>query len=108
MTVTLVGRRSPRTRRRGRGLGARPRGVSHALGDSAVRRIFSAHAVALVCATMISQVEVISAKDVFGGGNSAYGIVLQRLGRRTLLTAWCSCPCGNASPSSPGSHSAPA
>ena len=74
----------------------------------AVRRIFSAHAVALVCAAMISPVEVIWAKEVLGGGNSAYGIVLSAWGAGTLLTGLCSCPCGSASRSSPGSHWAPA
>jgi predicted MFS family arabinose efflux permease len=61
-------------------------GMSHALGNPAVRRIFSAHAVALVCAAMISPVEVIWAKEVLGGGNSAYGIVLSAWGAGTLLT----------------------
>jgi predicted MFS family arabinose efflux permease len=61
-------------------------GISHALGNPAVRRIFSAHAVALVCAAMISPVEVIWAKEVLGGGNSAYGIVLSAWGAGTLLT----------------------
>jgi predicted MFS family arabinose efflux permease len=61
-------------------------GISHALGNPAVRRIFSAHAVALVCAAMISPVEVIWAKEVLDGGNSAYGIVLSAWGAGTLLT----------------------
>jgi predicted MFS family arabinose efflux permease len=61
-------------------------GISHALGNPPVRRIFSAHAVALVCAAMISPVEVIWAKEVLGGGNSAYGIVLSAWGAGTLLT----------------------
>jgi predicted MFS family arabinose efflux permease len=61
-------------------------GISHALGNPAVRRIFSAHALALVCAAMISPVEVIWAKDVLDGGNSAYGIVLSAWGAGTLFT----------------------
>ena len=59
-------------------------GISHALGNVAVRRIFFAHAIALVCAAMISPIEVIWAKDVLGGGNSAYGIVLSAWGAGTL------------------------
>ena len=61
-------------------------GISHALGNPAVRRIFFAHGLALVCAAMISPVEVIWAKEVLGGGNSAYGIVLSAWGAGTLLT----------------------
>jgi predicted MFS family arabinose efflux permease len=61
-------------------------GISHALSNVAVRRIFFAHAIALVCAAMISPIEVIWAKDVIGGGNSAYGIVLSAWGLGTLVT----------------------
>ncbi len=61
-------------------------GISHALGNVAVRRIFFAHAIALVCAAMISPIEVIWAKEVLGGGNSAYGIVLSAWGAGTLVT----------------------
>jgi predicted MFS family arabinose efflux permease len=61
-------------------------GISHALGNVAVRRIFFAHALALVCAAMISPIEVIWAKDVLGGGNSAYGIVLSAWGAGTLVS----------------------
>ena len=61
-------------------------GISHALGNVAVRRIFFAHAIALVCAAMISPIEVIWAKDVLGGGNSAYGIVLSAWGAGTLVS----------------------
>ena len=75
----------------------------------AVRRIFSAHAVALVCAAMISPVEVIWAKEVLGGGNSAYGIVLSAWGAGTLLTGLvlvsavaAACPSSRASRWAPG------
>jgi predicted MFS family arabinose efflux permease len=61
-------------------------GISHALGNVAVRRIFFAHAIALVCAAMISPIEVIWAKEVLGGGNSAYGIVLSAWGAGTLVS----------------------
>jgi predicted MFS family arabinose efflux permease len=61
-------------------------GISHALGNVAVRRIFFAHAIALVCAAMISPIEVIWAKDVLDGGNSAYGIVLSAWGAGTLVS----------------------
>jgi predicted MFS family arabinose efflux permease len=61
-------------------------GISHALGNPAVRRIFFAHGVALICAAMISPVEVIWAKEVLGGGNGAYGLVLSAWGAGTLLT----------------------
>jgi predicted MFS family arabinose efflux permease len=61
-------------------------GLGHALGDRAIRRILFAHAGALTCAAMISPVEVIWAKEVIGGGNSAYGIVLSAWGAGTLVT----------------------
>jgi predicted MFS family arabinose efflux permease len=89
MTVTLATSRTlpPAHADAGESWLARVRaGISHALGNPAVRRIFSAHAVALVCAAMISPVEVIWAKEVLGGGNSAYGIVLSAWGAGTLLT----------------------
>ena len=35
---------------------------------------------------MISPIEVIWAKEVIGGGNSAYGIVLSAWGAGTLVT----------------------
>ena len=38
------------------------------------------------CAAMISPIEVIWAKEVIGGGNSAYGIVLSAWGAGTLVT----------------------
>jgi predicted MFS family arabinose efflux permease len=61
-------------------------GLGHALGDRAIRRILFAHAGALTCAAMISPVEVIWAKEVIGGGSSAYGIVLSAWGAGTLVT----------------------
>jgi MFS transporter len=61
-------------------------GLGHALGNRAVRRLFLAHAGALTCAAMISPVEVIWAKEVIGGGNGAYGIVLSAWGAGTLVT----------------------
>jgi predicted MFS family arabinose efflux permease len=61
-------------------------GIGHALGDRAVRRLFFAHAAALTFAAMISPVEVIWAKEVIGGGNGAYGIVLSAWGAGTLVT----------------------
>jgi predicted MFS family arabinose efflux permease len=61
-------------------------GLGHALGNPAVRRLFFAHAAALTCAAMISPVEVIWAKEVIGGGSSAYGIVLSAWGAGTLAT----------------------
>ena len=51
-----------------------------------MRRLFFAHATALVFAAMISPVEVIWAKEVIGGGNGAYGIVLSAWGAGTLVT----------------------
>src|SRR6185312_10814576 len=88
MTVTLATSRAlpPAHADAGESWLARVRaGISHALGNRAVRRIFSAHAIALVCAAMISPVEVIWAKEILGGG-SAYGIVLSAWGAGTLLT----------------------
>ena len=61
-------------------------GLGHARGNRAVRRLFSAHATALVFAAMISPVEVIWAKEVIGGGNGAYGLVLSAWGAGTLVT----------------------
>ena len=61
-------------------------GLGHALGNPAVRRLFIAHAAAITCAAMISPIEVIWAKEVIGGGNSAYGIVLSAWGAGTLVT----------------------
>jgi predicted MFS family arabinose efflux permease len=89
MTVTLATSRSlpPARADATDGWLARLRaGLGHALGDRAVRRIFLAHAGAITCAAMISPVEVIWAKEVIGGGNSAYGIVLSAWGAGTLVT----------------------
>jgi predicted MFS family arabinose efflux permease len=61
-------------------------GIGHALGDSSIRRVLAAHASALVCAAMISPIEVIWAKDVIGGGDGGYGVVLSAWGAGTLLT----------------------
>jgi predicted MFS family arabinose efflux permease len=60
-------------------------GIGHALGNRDVRRILFAHAGVLTCAALISPVEVIWAKEVVGGGNSAYGIVLSAWGAGTLV-----------------------
>lgn len=89
MTVTLATSRSlpPAHADLTDGWLARMRaGLGHALGNPAVRRIFFAHAATLTCAAMISPVEVIWAKEVIGGGNSAYGIVLSAWGAGTLFT----------------------
>jgi predicted MFS family arabinose efflux permease len=61
-------------------------GLGHALGNNAIRRILGAHAAAITCAAMISPVEVIWAKEVLGGGDGAYGVVLSAWGAGTLLT----------------------
>jgi predicted MFS family arabinose efflux permease len=89
MSITLVTSRSlpPAHADVGETWLARVRaGISHALGNVAVRRIFFAHAIALVCAAMISPIEVIWAKEVLGGGNGAYGIVLSAWGAGTLVS----------------------
>jgi predicted MFS family arabinose efflux permease len=89
MTVTLATSRSlpPAHADRAASWLVRMRaGLGHALGNPAVRRLFFAHAAALTCAAMISPVEVIWAKEVIGGGNSAYGIVLSAWGAGTLVT----------------------
>lgn len=61
-------------------------GLGHALGNNAIRRILGAHAAAITCAAMISPVEVIWAKEVLGGSDGAYGVVLSAWGAGTLLT----------------------
>ena len=61
-------------------------GLGHAFGNPAVRRLLIAHAAAITCAAMISPIEVIWAKEVIGGGSSAYGIVLSAWGAGTLVT----------------------
>jgi predicted MFS family arabinose efflux permease len=89
MSITLVTSRSlpPAHADVGETWLARVRaGISHALGNVAVRRIFFAHAIALVCAAMISPIELIWAKEVLGGSNSAYGIVLSAWGAGTLVS----------------------
>ena len=89
MTVTLATSRSlpPAHADAGEGWLTRLRaGLGHALGNRAVRRILFAHAGALTCAAMISPVEVIWAKEVIGGGNGAYGVVLSAWGAGTLVT----------------------
>jgi predicted MFS family arabinose efflux permease len=88
MTVTLATSRllPPAHADAGDGWLARLRaGIGHAMGTPAVRRILFAHAAALTCAAMISPVEVIWAKEVIGGGNGAYGIVLSAWGAGTLV-----------------------
>jgi predicted MFS family arabinose efflux permease len=89
MTVTLATSRSlpPAHADAADGWLARLRaGIGHALGDRSVRRLFLAHASVLTCAAMISPVEVIWAKEVIGGGNGTYGLVLSAWGAGTLLT----------------------
>jgi predicted MFS family arabinose efflux permease len=61
-------------------------GLQHVLADRAVRRVLSAHGITFICGAMISPVEVIWAKEVIGGGDSAYGIVLSAWGLGTLTT----------------------
>jgi ENTS family enterobactin (siderophore) exporter len=61
-------------------------GVGHALGDPSIRRVLAAHASLLVCAAMISPIEVIWAKGVIGGGDGGYGVVLSAWGAGTLVT----------------------
>jgi predicted MFS family arabinose efflux permease len=89
MTVTLATSRSlpPAHAEAGDGWLTRLRaGLGHALGNNAIRRILGAHAAAITCAAMISPVEVIWAKEVLGGGEGAYGVVLSAWGAGTLLT----------------------
>jgi predicted MFS family arabinose efflux permease len=89
MTVTLATSRSlpPAHADRGDGWWHRLRaGIGHALGNRSVRRILGAHATALVFAAMISPIEVIWAKDVIGGGDGGYGVVLSTWGAGTLVT----------------------
>ena len=89
MTVTLATSAAlpPAHPEHGDGWLARLRaGIGHALGNSSIRRVLAAHASALVCAAMISPIEVIWAKDVIGGGDGGYGVVLSAWGAGTLLT----------------------
>jgi predicted MFS family arabinose efflux permease len=89
MTLTLATSRAlpPARAEAGDGWLTRLRaGLGHALGNNAIRRILGAHAAAITCAAMISPVEVIWAKEVLGGGDGAYGVVLSAWGAGTLLT----------------------
>jgi predicted MFS family arabinose efflux permease len=89
MTITLATSRSlpPAHPEHGDGWLARMRaGIGHALGNRAIRRILGGHAAALICAAMISPIEVIWAKDVLGAGNGGYGVVLSAWGAGTLVT----------------------
>jgi predicted MFS family arabinose efflux permease len=89
MTITLATSRAlpPAHAEAGDGWLTRLRaGLGHALGNNAIRRILGAHAAAITCAAMISPVEVIWAKEVLGGGDGAYGVVLSAWGAGTLLT----------------------
>ena len=88
MTATLATSRSlpPAHADSGEGWWHRLRaGIGHALGNRSVRRILGAHATALVFAAMISPIEVIWAKDVIGGGDGGYGVVLSTWGAGTLV-----------------------
>jgi len=89
MTIALATSRSlpPAHAEAGEGWLARLRaGIGHALGNRGVRRILLTHAGALTCAAMISPVEVIWAREVIGGGDGAYGVVLSAWGAGTLVT----------------------
>jgi predicted MFS family arabinose efflux permease len=89
MTATLATSRAlpPAHAQAGEGWLTRLRaGLGHALGNPAIRRILGAHAAAITCAAMISPVEVIWAREVLGGGDGAYGVVLSAWGAGTLLT----------------------
>jgi MFS family permease len=70
----------------GRWLARLRAGVGHALGTSSIRRVLAAHASLLVCAAMISPIEVIWAKGVIGGDDGGYGVVLSAWGAGTLVT----------------------
>jgi predicted MFS family arabinose efflux permease len=61
-------------------------GLGHVMANRAVRRVLGLHAATLVCAAMISPVEVIWAREVIGGGKGAYGLVLSAWGAGTLVT----------------------
>jgi predicted MFS family arabinose efflux permease len=89
MTITLATSRAlpPAHADPGDGWLARMRaGIGHALGNRAIRRILGAHASALVFAAMISPIEVIWAKEVIGGGDGGYGVVLSAWGAGTLVS----------------------
>ncbi|HEX7300871.1 MAG TPA: MFS transporter [Solirubrobacteraceae bacterium] len=61
-------------------------GLGHVMANRAVRQVLFFHATVFVCAAMISPIEVIWAKEVIGGGDSAYGVVLSAWGAGTLAT----------------------
>jgi predicted MFS family arabinose efflux permease len=61
-------------------------GLGHVVANRPVRRVLLAHGAIFICAAMISPIEVIWAKEVVGGGDSAYGIVLSAWGAGTLAT----------------------
>jgi predicted MFS family arabinose efflux permease len=61
-------------------------GMGHVLANRAVRRVLGSHAAIFICAAMISPVEVIWAKEILGGGDGAYGLVLSTWGAGTLAT----------------------
>jgi predicted MFS family arabinose efflux permease len=61
-------------------------GLGHVMANRPVRRVLLAHGAIFICAAMISPIEVIWAKEVVGGGDSAYGIVLSAWGVGTLTT----------------------
>jgi predicted MFS family arabinose efflux permease len=61
-------------------------GLGYVLADRPVRRVLVAHAAIFVCCAMISPIEVIWAKEVVGGGDGSYGIVLSAWGAGTLAT----------------------
>jgi predicted MFS family arabinose efflux permease len=61
-------------------------GLGHVMAHRAVRRVLLAHGAIFVCAAMISPIEVIWAKEVLGGGDGAYGVVLSAWGAGTLAT----------------------
>jgi predicted MFS family arabinose efflux permease len=61
-------------------------GLGHVTANPAVRRVLFAHAGIFICCAMISPIEVIWAKEVIGGGDSSYGVVLSAWGAGTLAT----------------------
>jgi predicted MFS family arabinose efflux permease len=89
MTVSLATSRSlpPAHAEVGDGWLTRLRaGLGHVMSNHAVRRVLGSHAAIFICAAMISPVEVIWAKEVLGGGDGAYGLVLSAWGAGTLAT----------------------
>jgi predicted MFS family arabinose efflux permease len=61
-------------------------GLGYVMANRPVRRVLLAHAGIFICCAMISPIEVIWAKEVIGGGDSAYGVVLSAWGAGTLAT----------------------